>query len=99
MEAEYMAEQAEWERDNAERLTVASYRHSREYGGPEEGGWYYDYHQLVRGGIRTFGSVAERDEWLESQGEEHTYYLFRSVDEVPDYFYNYPGQTQRPYYS
>lgn len=38
----------------AEWVTVAAYETDREYGGPEEGGWYYTTGSPIRGTCREF---------------------------------------------
>lgn len=40
---------------NAKKFVVAVYMVDRQYGGPEEGGWYYDAGELVRT-MRVFGN-------------------------------------------
>lgn len=37
-------------------VSVALFVRSREYGGPEEGGWWYDRHDLDTSTIRCFGA-------------------------------------------
>jgi len=39
---------------DAEYVTVALYENDREYGGPEEGGWWYDVGTLIPGTQRSF---------------------------------------------
>lgn len=39
---------------DARYVTIAVYEVSRQYGGPEEGGWYYDAGTLVAGTQRSF---------------------------------------------
>lgn len=39
---------------DAEYVTIAVYEVSRQYGGPEEGGWWYDAGDLVAGTQRSF---------------------------------------------
>jgi hypothetical protein len=39
---------------DAEYVTVALYENDREYGGPEEGGWWYEVGTLIPGTQRSF---------------------------------------------
>lgn len=60
--AEYVESQSDFQ--EAQPAFVSIYRHSQCYGGPEEGGWWYDRYELV--GSKPFQSRDEATNWLEA---------------------------------
>ena len=93
----------EWEGNNPTTVTV--HETTLDYGGPEEGGWWYQsgYPQLThcifskRQAIQTFLHYVEEYEVAEqpSLGQSTTYHNYE-VNFSNDYAKSYP--TERPYY-
>lgn len=59
--ADYVASQPDFKQ--AKPVAVSIYRHERCFGGPEEGGWWYDVYQFEGG--KPFTSREEAEAWLE----------------------------------
>ena len=73
----------------ADWISVALYERTREYGGPEEGGWYYDAFYLVTSTIRCFDAgdlpVAEQyRELLRMRNEPSNTAVQVFCEELPD---------------
>jgi hypothetical protein len=64
--------------EKAEPCYVSIYRHQRCYGGPEEGGWWYDGYEL-EGGV-PFASRTAAENYLAKKQEEIAQ---RNRDEAP----------------
>ena len=64
--ADYVSEQPNYEQ--AKPAFVSVYRHHRCYGGPEEGGWWYDRYELE--GSIAFATHDEAEAWLEKAKAE-----------------------------
>jgi len=60
--ADYVAAQPDYVQSQPAFVSV--YRHCRCFGGPEEGGWWYDRRELV--GSKPFLSHEAASQWLES---------------------------------
>jgi hypothetical protein len=60
--AEYVSKQPDFQ--EAQPAFVSIYRCHRCYGGPEEGGWWFDRNELV--GSKPFLSVDAASDWLEA---------------------------------
>lgn len=75
-----------WERP-AHWFSVAIYAISRLYGGPEEGGWYYDAGERIDETVRTFKNTPEgRDEaqrYLDSLHALHFPYRAKQWHDQP----------------
>lgn len=52
----------------AQRCFVSIYSHSQHFGGPEEGGWWYDRMQWQ--GSKPFNTREEAEAWLEKAKEQ-----------------------------
>lgn len=80
---------------------VTIYEVTRHYGGPEEGGWWYNWYEPVHSeSYRSFAQVEElRDEWMKRDegdiysvlgGRQHTVYAEETQYEN--------ATTERPHY-
>ncbi len=93
----------------AKQWTVALYETGRAYGGPEEGGWWYDYGTLTeQEKMRTFTSFDEAVAYQEKLWEEVDAHSLLPENRYADYRLTVWGYTDteaythypktRPYY-
>ncbi len=85
--AEYVRNQPDFQ--EAQPAFVSIYNHERCYGGPEEGGWWYDVYQLE--GSKAFQSREEAEAWLEKAkveveriNRENAPARYRAMASLPD---------------
>jgi len=62
-----------------EKLYVNVYHVTRRYGGPEEGGWYYDNYECVEVVPARSGRAKELQEQLEQEYKDQAYGNISSV--------------------
>lgn len=95
-----------WKDRPADWFSVAVYTSERMYGGPEEGGWYYDAGNLVEHHrIKFFDKYEEAQEyarelwdWCEEENKdmgEMRFVVRCTTEAMPDTYY----PKHRPYYS
>lgn len=80
---------------------VTVYEVTRHYGGPEEGGWWYNWYEPVKGEVyRSFNQVEElRDEWM--QRDEGNIYSVLGVRQYAVYIEEVQHEhatIERPHY-